>query len=207
MIKTIDFKTMLVGLIGSVIGGAFSLIVTVQVAQIGVTPALYEQIAAMQAIQNEQQTQIKNLEVYQRERIGQSTALIEYMPFPAWLKIVDPEGAPRMAYVNRAYEEIYGIPALSYIGKTDVEVWGDEIGKRFVANDFEVILSNRPLIKGERVQLSDGSYAIHLISKFPVRLADGTEVEGVGGISIPVDIMPGELRGLLLGVVEGATSN
>ena len=70
------------------------------------------------------------------------------MPYPAWIKVVEEGtegGTPRfvMQYINKAYEDWFGITAEEYVGKTDMEVWGLRVGQAYYENDL-AIFNNRP---------------------------------------------------------------
>lgn len=53
-------------------------------------------------------------------------------PFPFWVK--NPNGY--MIRINKAYSDIFGKNQEEYEGKSDVEIWGQEKGSAFRANDL-----------------------------------------------------------------------
>lgn len=105
------------------------------------------------------------------------------LPVPTWLK--DTDG--RMLAYNKAYEDAFlccaGRNASEYIGKTDSEFWGEEIGDAYLINDQEVI-SGKVIWEGrESVLMPDQSIRQYRIIKFPRMLGD--TVIGVGGMALP----------------------
>lgn len=74
----------------------------------------------------------------------------------AWIKIIpNPEKPiPEMWYLNRAYEEMFGISARSYIGKTDHEFWHDKkTALQFLENDLKVYNRQQDLCIFEKYPL------------------------------------------------------
>jgi PAS domain-containing protein len=101
-------------------------------------------------------------------------------PLPMWLK--DLNG--RMLSVNKAYEEAFLLPigkdASDYIGRYDVDIWGEEVAKGFRENDLEAINSDAPIWKIENV----GELGNHKVVKY-VRMAGKVKL-GIAGIAIPI---------------------
>ncbi len=58
------------------------------------------------------------------------------MPFPAWIKSKI-SSTWRIIYVNKAYEDAYQIKASTYYLKTDISIWGEEMGTAFHEADNE----------------------------------------------------------------------
>lgn len=74
------------------------------------------------------------------------------MPVPSWCK--DTDGV--MIWINEEYTRVFGIKSTQYEGKTDVEVWGKEIGRQFRINDLEVIIPNHRIRHYCHSRSSDG---------------------------------------------------
>jgi two-component system, sensor histidine kinase and response regulator len=69
--------------------------------------------------------------------------------------------------INRRFEEIFGLDRSEILGKTDHELFPQEIADRFRANDLEVMRTGRPLEFEETAPHQDGLH--HYISiKFPL---------------------------------------
>jgi len=107
------------------------------------------------------------------------------LPFPHWLKSSGTAINPGvMLSLNKAYELEFLAPrgktAADYIGKTDVEFWGEELGERYWRLDLDVIRRKTPIETNGRHPL-DGSPV--RVMKYPRML--GNRVIGIGGIVIP----------------------
>lgn len=108
------------------------------------------------------------------------------LPFPHWLKSNGTKTNPGiMMAVNQAYENAYLIPigktASDYIGKTDAQFWGKELGVNYWNNDLKVINSGIPIDVCEIDPIITGD-SIRVV-KYPRKL--GSRVIGIGGIVIP----------------------
>jgi hypothetical protein len=113
------------------------------------------------------------------------------MPIPAWLKLYDKDSDEFvMLKINRAYENEWGIPAIRYENRTDTEIWGKKLAKRFKENDIRVLESLQPLIVHEQVPAHKNANTENIewvIGKFPVSI-DGQSYNAVGGIAIPYNL-------------------
>lgn len=104
------------------------------------------------------------------------------IPVPIWLK--DTNG--KMLFVNNEYEKELLNPinktAEDYVGNTDIDVWGDEIGKRFQAHDREVMRKKRAIEFEETWVGANGSTWKGKVIKYP-RFLNRTVI-GIGGIVV-----------------------
>src|SRR5450755_3848300 len=75
-----------------------------------------------------------------RESEARSNAFMENSPAVAYLK--DEDG--RFVYVNRRWEEVFGMRLEEIRGKTDADVFSPEMAARIRANDEAVLASNLP---------------------------------------------------------------
>lgn len=107
------------------------------------------------------------------------------LPLPQWVKSKD----GRMVMVNRQYEKVFLIPvnktALDYAGKTDIEFWGEEIGKHYSHNDNKVIDLEQPVYTLEPTLNSKGDTIYWHIYKFPLYI--GGKISAVGGLAYSPD--------------------
>lgn len=107
-------------------------------------------------------------------------------PFPMWLKSVGTKDKPGvMLVLNSAYERRFLLPlgriAENYVGKTDAEFWGKEIGNQYWEIDKKVISTGlvidtyepSPITKEGRIR----------VVKYP-RLFN-RQIVGIAGIAIP----------------------
>lgn len=102
-------------------------------------------------------------------------------PVAMWLKNMKLE----MLSLNQAYEDLFlmprGLSRRDYIGKTDVDVWPEEIAKAFQKNDYSVIRTGKTLYAIEKVITNDGLEVDCYVVKF-VRWAGPVKV-GIAGIA------------------------
>lgn len=103
------------------------------------------------------------------------------IPVPKWLKNKD----LIMLSLNDAYERVFLIPngfvRKDYIGKSDVDVWGDAIGLEYQAGDREA-MDKRELIKTTETVKLGAIELLMWILKWPV--FKGSEIVGVKGMAI-----------------------
>lgn len=113
-------------------------------------------------------------------RLAESEAriqtLLDNSPAPIYFKDRD----FRFVMVNRRFTEVYGASAEDAIGKTSLDVHGNEKGAMFIEHDREV-MEKRTLIRREEII----GGATFLTAKFPVINSDG-ELIGVGGIETDI---------------------
>ena len=103
-------------------------------------------------------------------------------PLPMWLK--DTDGT--MLALNGAYEEMFLIPnglkMQDYIGKTDYDIWPEEIAKQYRAHDSKVYKSGKTFKGPERVVVNGEDVPITVIKY--VRYSGNLKI-GIAGIAIP----------------------
>ena len=114
-----------------------------------------------------------------REAEARSDAFMNNSPTVAFLK--DDEG--RLVYVNRGFEEVFGVRFKDVSGKLDRELFAEDIAAEVRANDLAVLEANRPLQFEERVPSLEGE-RFWLVSKFP--FADGSRRRFVGGVAVDI---------------------
>lgn len=107
-------------------------------------------------------------------------AFMDNSPFIAWAK--DDEG--RHIYLNRAYEDRFGVKLADRYGKTDFELWPQDVAELFWKNDQMVLNSNRLTQIEEETENPDGSHTQWWNFKFPFRDAAGRRY--VGGIGLDI---------------------
>jgi len=108
------------------------------------------------------------------------------IPFPTWLKNTD----LKMLALNKKYEQMFLFPVnktiLDYLGKTDKEVWGEEIGFEYSEHDMELLNGLKEVWIGKETIIIKGNNISERwrIIKYVRKI--GTTVIGIGGIAIPV---------------------
>jgi PAS domain S-box-containing protein len=107
-------------------------------------------------------------------------AFMDNSPFIAWAK--DDQG--RHIYLNRAYEDRFGVKLDDWYGKTDFELWPADIAELFWKNDQMVLSSNGLTQIEEETENPDGGRSQWWNFKFPFRDATGRRY--VGGIGLDI---------------------
>lgn len=105
----------------------------------------------------------------------------KHLPRPAWF--VDSDG--KILWVNMAYEVEFGATSLQMEGRYAYEIWGEDFGRSFMAEDSIVMSGKRPrdYIKQVPKKFNDFSEVYNWrIIKFPVD--SNGEIIGVGGIAL-----------------------
>jgi hypothetical protein len=107
------------------------------------------------------------------------------LPFPMWLKDIE----STMLYVNEEYENLFlkpmGLTTLDYMGKKDVDIWGEEIGKKYIESDKKTLaMKGKSYLTLDPIILNGNNLSEHWkIIKY-LRFV-GKVVVGIGGIAIP----------------------
>ena len=108
-----------------------------------------------------------------------------HIPLPSWLKDID----GTMLAVNDAYEMYFLIPngfvKSDYIGKTDSDVWPENIAQEFIGNDILTLQSEKKIWFGkETILIKDVDVSDNWRVLKYVRYAGNIAV-GIAGIAIP----------------------
>jgi PAS domain S-box-containing protein len=106
---------------------------------------------------------------------------MQHLPGLAWVKDVD----GRYIYANDAAETAFRTRREDLYGKTDHEVFPQEIAIQFVANDRLAREQGKGLQTIESLEQDDGVLHHSIVSKFPISDADG-RTAFVGGMAIDV---------------------
>lgn len=115
-----------------------------------------------------------------------STSNID-VPFPAWIKNSD--GV--MLKANLAYQTVFlnhinkGLH--DYIGKTDYDIWPNDVADQYTQNDQMVMKTGRVYTGTENV-IMDGRREQWFIIKYRWKAANGV-VLGVAGMALPKDFI------------------
>jgi len=93
---------------------------------------------------------------------------------PAWLKVYHPDRNEfRMIHINPAYEQTYNVTNDFYRGRTDQEVHGSELAKKFLTLDLQVIGRRTFRASEELVRSETGGTKVIEVWKWFVPLPDG----------------------------------
>lgn len=108
-----------------------------------------------------------------------------HIPLPSWLKDID----GTMLAVNDAYEIYFLIPngytKADYVGKTDSDVWPENLAQEFIGNDILTLQSEKKIWFGkETILIKDVDVSDNWRVLKYVRYAGNIAV-GIAGIAIP----------------------
>ena len=104
--------------------------------------------------------------------------LLNNLPFMAWMK--DQDG--RFVTVNALFVQACGADAASQVvGRTDLDVWPEELAHRYRADDEMVMGSGTPKLVEEQIE-SDGVRSWYETYKAPIVASDG-QIKGTVGFA------------------------
>ncbi len=115
-----------------------------------------------------------------RESEERFHAFMDNVPAIAWAK--DDRG--RHVYLNRSYENSFGVRLEDWQGKTDFELWPPEIARAFRRADEAVLATNKALEVIEKTSVLGNVGRTWQNIKFPFRDAKGRKY--VGGIGVDI---------------------
>jgi PAS domain S-box-containing protein len=98
----------------------------------------------------------------------------------AWIK--DQEF--RYVFINRTFEEQLGLTPAKILGKTDFDLWPENVAEEFRRNDEAVFRSGTMLQIYESIPNVDGKLRYYRVFKFQFR--DASERRFVGGIAVDI---------------------
>jgi two-component system cell cycle sensor histidine kinase/response regulator CckA len=107
-------------------------------------------------------------------------AVIDASPAVIYLKDLD----GRVILANRGFEELFGLPRESAVGRANADLVDPVTAAAIAANDASVIAADQPMELEERLPV-EGGERIYISLKFPLRDAAGSVI-GVGGVSTDV---------------------
>lgn len=130
-----------------------------------------------------------NRDVTEQERARQALRqtehrmqeIVDNCPSPMYAKSV----TGHYLMINRRYEELFDVKSADVVGKTDLEVLGDnDQVRRLQKNDRLVLERGKPIQIDETLMFPDGERA-YVSVKFPMRDLDG-EIYAIGGVSTDI---------------------
>lgn len=121
-----------------------------------------------------------NMERALAEREERFRLFMDHSPAITWIK--DDQG--RFIYLSRTFEQRFGVRLDDWKGKTDAELWPDEIAEQFRANDLEALRGAYPIEVVEKALQPDGRLSFWLTSKFAFYDTSGGRL--VAGIAIDI---------------------
>ncbi len=125
-----------------------------------------------------------------REIQRRFTAFMDHSPALSFMK----DAGGRMLYVNRAWSEMFRIPADRVIGRTDRELWPVSTAMQLRATDEALLAENQPRQLVEQVPVGASGPRDLLVVKFPFSSESGERL--VGGTAIDITARESALREL-----------
>ena len=129
----------------------------------------------------------------------QTKALIDNIPDLVWLKDAD----SRFLIINEAFAKSCGTPSDDIAGKTDYDIWPDELARAYIADDFEVMRSGVRKMVEEPVADINGAIGWIETIKTPIFDPEGNVI-GTAGTArdVTARVLAEQTRKLLATAVE-----
>jgi PAS domain S-box-containing protein len=125
-------------------------------------------------------TERKQAELDLKEKEKRFHFFMNNSPAIAFMK--DSEG--RLIYHNRPFERLFQNGRESLIGKTDYDLFPQEVARKLQENDGAVLSTGRAIETVERIPTHDGIMRDWLVFKFPFKDAAGRKL--IGGVAVDV---------------------
>jgi PAS domain S-box-containing protein len=107
-------------------------------------------------------------------------AFMDNSQFIAWMK----DDEFRHVYLNRACGERFGVTLEECRGRTDRDMWPDDIAREFRKNDQEVLETGKSIEVFEHTRDPAGETTLWWNIKFPIRTPSGRTL--IGGIGVDI---------------------
>ena len=116
-----------------------------------------------------------------RETEARFASVMDHSPTTVFLK----DAECRYLFVNKRFEEYFGTPESTVLGKTAHDVFPKENADRYASTDWNVLESGEAFEGEMDIPLQGGGSIPVLVVKFPVIDAEG-RIVGVGGINVDI---------------------
>ncbi len=140
----------------------------------------------------------RDLESQVKEKTREITSILKYMPAVVYIK----DRSYKYIMVNSQFEELFDVRNEEINGKTDHEIFPEEIAAQFRTNEARVFKERRSIQVEESVSQKDGTH-VYFSVKFP--LYDEQEsVRGLCGIAMDITVIKraqDQLRRLSGGII------
>ncbi len=125
-------------------------------------------------------TQLKEAQSALQQKEDQLRAIVDNVGLVFFLKDL----AGRYLYINRQYERLFHITNSAMHGKTDHEIFPQELADAFSKNDRKVIESGQPVEVEEQALHDDGIHT-YMSVKIPIRNSSG-EIYAICGVATDI---------------------
>jgi PAS domain S-box-containing protein len=115
-----------------------------------------------------------------RESEERFRAFMDNSPTVAWAK----DEAGRYIYFSKTFEDRFGVRLADWQGKTDFELWPQDLAEEFRQNDLAVLKAGHAMDVTELTRNLDGGLCYWWTFKFP--FLDSAGVKYVGGIAVDI---------------------
>jgi PAS domain S-box-containing protein len=139
-----------------------------------------QRVATHLELKRQREQQLRTVQESLRESEDRFRLFMDNSPTVAWIK--DEEG--HHVYLSRCYEQRFGVSIETWLGKTDAELWPQQLAEKFRATDLEVLATGQPTEFTETIRYADGRCTSWLTIKFP--FCDTAGVRYVGGIGLDI---------------------
>ena len=140
----------------------------------------------------------RDLESQVKEKTREITSILKYMPAVVYIK----DRSYKYIMVNSQFEELFNVRNEEINGKTDHEIFPEEIAAQFRTNEARVFKERRSIQVEESVSQKDGTH-VYFSVKFP--LYDEQEsIRGLCGIAMDITVIKraqDQLRRLSGGII------
>lgn len=96
------------------------------------------------------------------------------MPFEGWAKRFNEDGELIIIALNKRFTESYGLTRDQAIGKTDKELFTQQIADQYLETDYKVITTGVPSVQVDNFIMPDGEVIDIRNIKWRIEFADGT---------------------------------
>ena len=142
-----DLFVAVVTAMATILGSYFVFAGSAKQSDVDMVETLATQYKELQKTLFEQQSELISLRIELSRRYEASNVLKGYldpMPNPAWIKVVrDADSATPtfvLWHINSAYEGFFGVTKALYVGRTDFDIWPNDIALAFYENDLKSLL-------------------------------------------------------------------
>lgn len=140
----------------------------------------------------------RDLESQVKEKTREITSILKYMPAVVYIK----DRSYKYIMVNSQFEELFGVRNEEIVGKTDHEIFPEEIAAQFRTNEARVFKERLSIQVEEKISQKNGTH-VYFSVKFPL-YDDKESIRGLCGIAMDITVIKraqDQLRRLSGGII------